>query len=184
MSWHVALTGTPGTGKSRVASELGDEFPAIEIGPLGERFCAARRDREEWEVDVPKLCDQVRRHPTQERLWVGHISHLLPVRAAIVLRCHPIELWKRLENSPHPGARRYRSENAIAEALSLITGEALRPGRRVWEVDTTGRSVSQVARDVARLLRERPPSLYGEIDWLREREVTDRLPSWDAEAVR
>lgn len=178
MSWHVALSGTPGTGKTRVALELRGSPASVEVGPLAARFGAARRDREGWRVDLPRLCRELRRRRTVEPLWVGHLAHLLPVRAAIVLRCHPCRLLARLERSGRDLSRRAREENAVAEALDLITREALRPGVRVWEVDTTDRSLDEVAREVRRLIRERPGSRYGRIDWLGDPRVTRALPGW------
>ncbi len=178
MTWHVALTGTPGSGKSRVALELDGQPPSIEVGPLADRFGAATALARGWCVDIARLRRGLRSNGPVEPLWVGHLAHLLPVRAAIVLRCHPRELLARLEHAARPLGRRLREENAAAEALGVITREALRPGLRVWELDTTGRSVPDVARAVRRLLEERPPPRYGRIDWLSDPGVTRALPGW------
>ena len=43
------------------------------------------------------------------------------------------------------------------------------------EVDTTGRSVEEVAREVDRLLRQGGPSRHGRVDWLADPRVTAHL---------
>ncbi|MHB1435055.1 MAG: adenylate kinase family protein [Thermoplasmata archaeon] len=184
MTWHVALTGTPGSGKTRVALELRGRPPSIEVGPLAERFGASTTHGRGWTVDLPRLRRGLRSRGAVEPLWVGHLAHLLPVRAAIVLRCHPRRLLDRLERSARPLARRLREENAAAEALAVVTREALRPGVRVWELDTTDRSVPEVARAVRRLLQDRPAPRYGRIDWLRDPSVASALPGWTRGSAR
>lgn len=62
-----------------------------------------------------------------------------------------------------------------SEAIDLVLREAIGPGRRVWEVDTTGRSPRQVASEVRRRLRRRGPSSYGHVRWLADPTVTDYL---------
>lgn len=172
----VALTGTPGTGKSSVARFLASELRSIEVGALALRCGAARRTARGFEVDLDRLRSVLRR----PRAWsgvdlvVGHLAHRLPVREVIVLRCHPEELAQRLRRAHH-GTARDRRENYAAEALDVILFEAIRPNRRVWEVDSTGRSLAEVARSVERRLRRRGRSSYGRIDWLADPRVTAHL---------
>ena len=105
---------------------------------------------------------------------VGHLAHLLPIRDAIVLRCHPVELGRRLERA-HRGRGADRRANVEAEATDVVLLEALGLGRRIWEVDTSGRSVADVAREVSSLVRRRPRARYGAVDWLGDPTVTDYL---------
>ena len=109
-----------------------------------------------------------------ERLLVGHLAHLLPVRDVIVLRCHPLELRERLRRAGR-GTAFERRENVVAEATDLILVEALRARRRVWEVDTTGRSLPAVAREVRSILDRRPRPRHGVVDWLADPAVTAHL---------
>jgi len=108
---------------------------------------------------------------------VGHLAHLLPIRDTIVLRCHPRELARRLARARR-GTPREKNENLVAEATDVILLEAIGRGRRIWEVDTTGRSVDSVARDVRRRIRRRGPPSYGKVDWLSDRWVSEHLLDW------
>ncbi|MGI0071424.1 MAG: AAA family ATPase [Thermoplasmata archaeon] len=176
MPGAVALTGTPGTGKSAVAAALAPTLRAIEVADLAARFGAARRVRGGVEVDVPALRRRLRRAGALRRvdLVVGHLAHLLPIRDAVVLRCHPAELERRLR-AARRGSAAERRGNVIAEATDVVLFEAAGPGRRVWEIDTTGRSVAAVAREVRRRLRVRGRSKYGRVDWLADARVTAHL---------
>ena len=53
--------------------------------------------------------------------------------------------------------------------------EALAAGAPVREVDTTERSVAEVARTVEGLVRRRPAARYGQVNWLADRRVTEEL---------
>ncbi|MGI0130202.1 MAG: AAA family ATPase [Thermoplasmata archaeon] len=176
MAGAVALTGTPGTGKTAVSARLSSQLRVIEVGELALALGAGRRVRGGVEVDVRRLGRLVGDRGALEGvdLVVGHLAHLLPVRDVVVLRCHPVELERRWERAGRAGAPDRRA-NFVVEATDAVLIEAVRPGRRVWEVDTTGRSVAAVAREVARRLRERGRSAFGAVDWLADRRVTAHL---------
>lgn len=172
----VALTGTPGTGKSSVAKRLPSSLRGIEVSELARRLGAGRRrGRRSVEVDLPALRRAFRGYARTEPtgIVVGHLSHLLPVRYIIVLRCHPRELARRLRRGRR--ARRDRTANALAEALDIVLVEALATGLPVREVDTTHRSVAAVARLVEGLVGRRPPANYGRVRWLADRRLTEQL---------
>jgi adenylate kinase len=176
MAGPIALTGTPGTGKSAVARHLAGTLRSREVGELANELGCARRVRGVWQVDLSRL----RRVLQGRRPWggvdlvVGHLAHLLPIRDVLVLRCHPEELLRRLRRARR-GSPLDRSENYVAEATDVVLWEAVGPGRRVWEIDTTGRSVERVAALVARRWRTRGRPTYGGIDWLADPRVTAHL---------
>jgi adenylate kinase len=105
---------------------------------------------------------------------VGHLAHLLPIRDAIVLRCRPDVLVRRLR-SAHRGSAADRRENFLSEALDVVLGEAEGLGRKVWEVDTTGRTVAAVAREVESILAHRPRAARARVDWLPDPRVAAHL---------
>jgi adenylate kinase len=128
------------------------------------------------EVDLARLARALARRSRGVRplLLVGHLAHLLPVSATVVLRCHPVELRRRLDRARR-GRPSDRDANAAAEAIDLILLEAIDRGGPVWEVDTTGRRPSAVAREVERLLARAGPSRVGRVRWLNDPSVTDFL---------
>ena len=172
----VALTGTPGTGKTSVARHLARRWRVEEVAALASAGRPAPSRRGPTLVDLGRMRRREAHRPRAERpdLYVGHLAHLLPCRAAIVLRCHPVELDRRLR-AARRGTDRERRENVAAEATDVVLIEALSLRRRVWEVDTTGRSAARVAREVAALLARRPGPRYGRVDWLADPRVTDYL---------
>ena len=174
MTAPTALTGVPGTGKSTVASALSPGIRSVEVAELAREWGVGHRSRGGWVVDLGRMRARYRRSPPRVDLVVGHLAHLLPIRDVIVLRCQPRTLFERLKSSGR-GADADRRENYLAEALDVVLAEAVRPGRRVWEVDTTDRSPTRVGHRVRELLSQRPPSSYGRVDWLADRSVTAHL---------
>jgi len=170
----VALTGVPGTGKSTTARRLAAGLRTLEVSDLALVWGLAHRTGETLTVDLEGMRRRYRRDRPAVEVLVGHLSHLLPVRDVIVLRCHPGTLVDRLKRAGR-GSARDRRENFLAEALDVVLAEALRPGRRVWEVDTTLRSPDEVAQIVTRTVRRRPPPRYGRVDWLADPAVTEHL---------
>lgn len=124
---RIALTGTPGVGKTtlaQVAAQRG--WRVVDLNAWArEEGCVAGHDAED-QADVIDVEELARRVPVDDgsRLLVeGHLSHLLPLDAAWVVRLDPAVLRGRL------AARGYRSgkvrENVEAEAMDLILQEAL-----------------------------------------------------------
>jgi adenylate kinase len=177
MAGWVALTGTPGTGKTAVADRIKERWPAMEVGDLALKTRTGRRLRDgDVEVDMERLSDWIKRESARGKpcVVVGHLAHLLPIRDAVLLRCHPLELEKRLARARRGDAEQRRA-NAAAEATDLILREAVDLRRRIWEVDTTGRSVEDVAREVAGQIARRGPARYATVAWLTDPEVTEHL---------
>ncbi|HYA10568.1 MAG TPA: AAA family ATPase [Thermoplasmata archaeon] len=172
----VALTGTPGVGKSAVAGRLARRWRVVEVAELARRYGAARGTGRSVEVDLARLRKALRSRAARDGVdvIVGHLAHLLPVRAAIVLRCHPRELARRLARARR-GSATDRRANFVSEALDLVLAEAAGAGLPVFEVDTTGRSVGAVAREVGLHLRRGGPPRHGVVDWLADRSVTAHL---------
>jgi adenylate kinase len=174
-SW-VALTGSPGTGKTAVSGKLSGSLEVVEVSSLALRLGAGRRRRpRSVEVDVPALRRVFRRyqrsHPAG--VVVGHLAHFLPVSYIIVLRCHPQELARRLRRARRNA--KDRTANILAETLDIVLVEALGTGLPVREVDTTHRSVAAVARLVENVVRRHPAPKYGLVNWLADRRVTEEL---------
>jgi broad-specificity NMP kinase len=148
----------------------------LEVGALAMQEGLGRRLGRSVEVDLPALARRVARPDSlpEGTLVVGHLAHLLPVRDVLVLRCRPDMLVARLRHARR-GSAADRNENFLAEALDDVLLEAVRLHRRVWEVDTTGRSVRSVAAEVEEILDRRPPPRLARVDWLADRRVSAHL---------
>jgi len=175
MARPIALTGSPGTGKTTVARHLGP-LRTVEVAELARSWGFARTRGESVEVDLAGMIRAARVGTALAGIdvVVGHLSHLLPLRDVVVLRCHPLELDRRLRRSPR-GPAAARRENVAAEATDVIRWEAVGRGRRVCQIDTTDRSAASIASEVRRFARSRRPGPPPRIDWLADPRVTDYL---------
>ncbi len=161
-----------------VARRIGGSWRVLEVAELAQQLGTGHPEGSGWVVDLSATARAWREGgapPTD--VVVGHLAHLLPIRDVIVLRCHPRELARRLARS-RPGSERDRGANLVAEATDVILVEAVGLRRRIWEVDTTGRTPASVAREVLQRLRSRGPPSYGRVDWLSDPWVGKHLLDW------
>jgi adenylate kinase len=160
----VALTGTPGTGKTTIAALL--PYRVIDINALvkGGMNSGKDPDRGCLEADMDALADHLAEQDCDEILILeGHFSHHF-ANWAIVLRLAPSALKSRLV------ARGYSSskirENLEAEALDVILFEAVERCDRVDEIDTTEWSPKEVAELVTEIVQGKLQLPAGQVDWL------------------
>ncbi|MFB6309284.1 MAG: adenylate kinase family protein [Haloarculaceae archaeon] len=167
---RVAVTGTPGTGKTTATDHL---ETALDVLHLNE----AVRDHDLTEgVDDERDSLVVDIEAVEE--WLGdrtdvlvesHVAHYLDADRVIVLRAHPEEIERRLGERDESAAS--IRENAESEALDVILTEAVEGHGTdsVYEIDTTDRSPEEVAAEIEAVLDgEREPSAgtVSFIDWL------------------
>ena len=98
----------------------------------------------------------------------GHTSHLFPVDMIIVLRCNPEILKKRLKKKFSSNPLKIQV-NLEAEILGVISSEAVMNSRKVYEIDTTDKSVKESVNVILKILKgEIEEFKVGKIDWLEE----------------
>jgi adenylate kinase len=166
----IAITGTPGTGKSSVCGELARRgYTVVDLDEVARREgLVVDRDpaREADVVDVDRLRERLR-VAAKLAFLKAHYSHLVGPSIAIVLRCRPKVLRERLETRGWP-ARKIR-ENVEAEGIDVITQEAAARVAFVFEVDTTGRTPEVSADAVLAILQGRTQGHEaGSVDWSEE----------------
>lgn len=175
----VALTGTPGTGKTTLAAGLRRAgFPVVDLARFVEDFSLAHgRDvgRGSDLVDPTRVGRALKRILGDEARLIldSHWSHEVPgVRFAIVLRTRPSLLRKRLSRRRWSAAKVH--ENVDAEAIDLILQEAAYrfESKNVAEFDTTQTTPPALLRRVRKALAD-PPRTFtayspGTVDWSKE----------------
>ncbi|WP_338741790.1 adenylate kinase family protein [Haloplanus salilacus] len=161
---RVAVTGTPGTGKTTATTLI--DGPVVHLNDLihEEGLWADRDDdRDSLVADL----DAVR-----EALgdWSGvvesHLAHHLDADRVAVLRCRPDVLEERLRDRGESEAS--AAENAESEALDVVLSETVdRHGiENVYEVDATDRTPAEVADEIEAVIAgDRAPSA-GDVDFI------------------
>ena len=154
----IAITGTPGTGKTSVCKALGLEF--MDLNSIIEEkgfYTGVDNERECFIADLDKLEEYVRRVYKEEEkkggyllLIESHLAHFLNPDVVIVLRANPLLLAERLKQRGFsvPKIR----ENVEAEMLDIILAEAVQRCRVVYEVDTSGKRIEEVASMVRAII--------------------------------
>jgi adenylate kinase len=164
----IAVTGTPGVGKTSACALVGS-MRVVHVNDLVEELGVVSgydRKRRTKEVDVKKLAKAVAKMDG-DAIFEGHFSHMLGVDSAIVLRCSPKVLDKRLRKKRWP-EKKIR-ENIEAEAVDVILVEALENVGTVCEIDTTRKTPKQVARAIERIVAgESEKYPVGNVDWSQE----------------
>lgn len=157
----IALTGTPGTGKSSCAKLLAERGHSVaSLNDVIKRKKLGKKDRDGCHVVDPKKLGGLR---LDANIIEGHLSHFLPVDIVIVLRCDPRVLEKRLKRKKYK-IKKVR-ENMEAEALDAIVIEALQEGKQPYEIDTTNMIPKEVADAVERIIKGKGDGFKKHVDF-------------------
>ena len=172
---RVAVTGTPGTGKT-TATELvdaeadGDADAVAAVVHLNEVIReegfheGEDPERGSLVADLDALADWL--EGRDDVLVESHLAHHFDADRVVVLRCEPEHLERRLRERGESAEK--ARENAESEALDVVLSEAVTEHGTdsVYEIDTTDRDPEAVAADIEAVIRgERAPSA-GEVDFL------------------
>lgn len=171
----IALTGTPGCGKTTVSGELRNRgYVVVDINEhlrkhdlLGEKDEA----RNTFNVDMELFNESLQEYRDMPGTVIldSHLSHETDCSRIIVLRCKPSVLAERLR------ARGYSEEkvreNVQAEILDVILCESLDTDIPVNEIDCSSCTPSDAVGFIERILNGDndicPP---GSVDWSGEME--------------
>lgn len=160
----ITITGTPGTGKTKVSQILSKRIKAEVIGVT--EFVKKQRLYEHYDrklrtyiVDEKKLSKELEKH-IKDRfegtnvIVDGHLSHYLRkgfVDICIVLRCSITELNKRLLKRRYSMAK--IKENLESEIFDICEEEAREFQKLVIAIDTSNKSPTVSANDVYQIIK-------------------------------
>ncbi len=167
---RVAVTGTPGTGKTTATERLDTDLDVLHLNEVikEEEFSTGiDEDRGSLVADLDRLSEWL--DGRDGVLFESHLAHHFDADRVIVLRAHPETIVERLRERGDDDSKAY--ENAESEALDVILGEAVEEHgmESVYEIETTDRDPDAVASEIRAVVDgEREPSAgtVSYIDWL------------------
>jgi len=175
----IAITGTPGTGKTSVSKIIQKEgFEVVDLNKVAceNNFLISRDEKRDTNiVDIKEINDYIKNiYPETELVFIeGHLSHLLNcIDKVILLRCHPEFLRKNLSTKGWKESK--VKENIEAEILDIILCEVVEKyhEKDIFEIDVTEKSVDRIANDIIEIIKNnfRNVKKYniGKIDWSEE----------------
>ncbi len=146
----IIITGTPGTGKTKVAKALKKfKFEIVDFKKEVEKCNAVvgfDKRRKSKIIDEEKLTDCFKKFSENYFVVESHLAHFIDpkyVETAVVLKCNPKELRKRLKR--RGWSKEKIEENVEAEIMDIILEEAKEMGHNVLVIDTTNKKAEEVA---------------------------------------
>lgn len=189
----VVISGTPGTGKTAVSKRI-SEIINVEVISLNELAILKNftlnydEKRETYIIDIEKLTpyivNQINKYKEDNvnfLLIEGHFSDIVPdhlIDFAIILRCNPDILYKRLLN------RGYKSQKIIENIQAEILGNCVnymiqkKIKTHILEIDTSNLSIDDLAQIIIDIInngKRLDNYTIGKIDWLEKLSQNNRL---------
>ena len=166
---RIIITGTPGTGKTKIAGELSKKtgYELIDLKKIvrEEKLLGTGRT-----VDVKKLGNKVRKRIKGKKDFVleGHLAceFSIPCEYLIVLRTHPDTLRKRMKKRKY--GKKKIEENLFAEMLDYCSQTAQRNYKKTpVEIDTTRRKPAETIKEIIGVIKKRKKKL-DKVDFTKE----------------
>jgi len=170
---RVAVTGTPGTGKTTATELLESDLEVLHLNATieaEELTAGTDEERGSWVADLDAVSAWL--EGRDDVVIESHLAHLVDADRVVVLRCRPAVLEARLRDRGETEEK--ATENAEAEALDLILAEAVdRHGERsVYEIDTTDAAPDAVAAEIEAVIEGRRPPAAGTVSFVDYLEGT------------
>ena len=175
----VALSGTPGTGKTSVSALLQKEgYEVVSLNEIAIKkgfIEGIDKKRNSKILDIYRLNEYIRKkYAKEDPVFIeGHAAHFLnSTERVILLRCHPNELKKRLEKKGWN--KKKIKENVEAETLDVILCETVEhyPEKSIFEINTSNKTIESVSESIVEIVKSNfePTKKYniGKIDWSEE----------------
>lgn len=150
---RVAVTGTPGTGKTTATEQLESDLDVVHLNEvIRDRGLTTGRDetRDTLVADIDAVAEWL--GDRADILFESHLAHRFTADRVVVLRCHPEVVEDRLAERGEPEST--VAENAESEALDVVLSEAVAEHGEgsVYEIDTTDRSPGDVAAAIGAVI--------------------------------
>ncbi len=160
----IAVTGTPGTGKTTISERLLKSLKNAELiranDIVRERKLFTARDRHGSLIVKMKgleseLNRRVRASKADFVIVEGHLLCDIRIRGAVavVVREHPATLLKRLRSRGYP--RQKIEDNIVSEAIDYCGVNAASRYRKVYEVESGEAALGRII-DIARGRKVKP----------------------------
>jgi len=171
---RVAVTGTPGAGKTTATEHLATDRPVIHLNDvIAEHGFTEGYDeeRETAVVNVDAVGEWLDAEAPVNAVVESHLAHRFSADRVVVLRAHPETIDARLRERGESEAT--ARENAESEALDVILAEAIsRHGEgAVYEIDTTDRTPDEVAGEIDAAIREECDPSAGTVSFTEHLET-------------
>ncbi len=131
---RIAITGTPGVGKTAVAEEVSTllGLTHIEVSKVASEMGAVVEEDDSLVVDVDILKEKIGK--MEDIIIDSHFAEVFDVDLVFVLRCEPEILYNRLKERGY--SREKIRENVEAEMLDycLISALENHPPEKVFEI--------------------------------------------------
>ncbi len=161
----IAITGTPGTGKTKVSSglakilraKLKTKFKVLHLNDIvlkNKLWSSIDEKRKSKNVDMAKLRKfislEIKKHP--DIIIESHLAHHFKADVVFVLRTKITELRRRMEKRKWGEAK--IEENLNVERLNALLGEAwdIHGRKKCVEIDTTDKTPEKAAREMAEFI--------------------------------
>lgn len=174
---RISITGTPGCGKSSLAQHAiasKTKYELAQVIELAEKYgCIDEMDDsdEARPIDIDFLSQQLEEKWNQKPSCItfidGHLSHLLPVDAIVILRCNPEILSQR--NRERGWSESKIKENEEWELLGGPWNENDEwKGVPCLELNSTAQSVGALFEEIEYWIRDgfKPEGPEEQIDWV------------------
>lgn len=192
----IIVTGTPGVGKTTVATELASTLSAnlLSVSELVQKEnLVTESDKERGTImaDMTRLRVRVRSmigKAKKDIVIEGHYAYDVVPKALspriFVLRREPDDLELKLRNRAYNEKK--VSENVAAEVLDIcLIGAMKRFGKdRLHEIDVTSMDVGMVVTEILVVLNGEKESKSGRVDWIAKLEEKGTLEKFLSSIVR
>ena len=165
----IVITGNPGVGKHTVAKEISKHLglPISDINSIASDAGLFEKNQDTNDIDISELKKIIKEKISSSSLIVGHLAPYVlspgQVKKVIVLRRNPYDLISVYKKREYTEEK--IRENTGSEILGIIAHDAINQfGAKVFQVDVTGKSISEVTEKILSIINER--GISEEVDWL------------------